>query len=108
MLTGRNSLEAAGQIDEDVSAFVDFDWRLHLFLATQSHNPIYKLILNDLSTMFKTLAAAYFSIPAARAASRQYYRDLSTAVQAGSRRVETVVMDAMVQSISLWESKRVI
>ncbi|MDX2451865.1 fatty acid metabolism transcriptional regulator FadR [Desulfosarcina sp.] len=101
-------LEAAGQIDDDVSAFVDFDWRLHLFLATQSRNPIYKLILNDLSTMFKTLAAAYFSIPAARAASRQYYRDLSTAVQAGSRRVETVVMDAMMQSISLWESIRVI
>ena len=58
--------------------------------------------------MFKTLAAAYFSISAARAASRQYYRDLSTAVQAGSRRVETVVMEAMVQSISLWERLSVI
>ena len=58
--------------------------------------------------MFKTLAAAYFSIPAARAASRQYYRDLSTAVQADSRQVETVVMVAMVQSISLWESISVI
>ncbi len=58
--------------------------------------------------MFKTIAAAYFSLPEARAASRQYYRDLSTAIQAGSRRVETVVMDAMVQSISLWESLNVI
>ena len=101
-------LEVAGQIDDDVSSFVDFDWRLQLYLAAQSRNPIYKLILNDFSTMFEALATAYFSLPEARAASRQYYRDLSTAVQAGRRRVEAVVMDAMVKSIALWESLKVI
>lgn len=101
-------LEPAGQIDDDVGAFVDFDWRLQLCLATQSRNPIYTLILNDFSTMFTTIAAAYFSRPEARAASRQYYRDLSTAIQAGSRRVETVVRDAMTQRVALWERLNVI
>lgn len=96
-------LENAGKLDDDVKAFVDFDWRLQLFLATQSRNPIYKLILNDFSLMFETLATAYFSHPEGRAASRHYYRDLLAAIQAGGRRVESVVMDAMDQSIALWE-----
>jgi DNA-binding FadR family transcriptional regulator len=97
-------LENAGQLDDDVSAFVEFDWQLQLFLATQSRNPIYKLILNDFSNMFETLATAYFSLPEGRAASRHYYQALSTAIHAGGRRVETVVMEAMDQSIALWES----
>ncbi len=97
-------LEKAEQLDDDVNAFVDFDWRFQLFMATKSGNPIYKLILNDFSTMFEALATAYFALPEARAASRHYYRDLSTAIIAGGRRVETVVMDAMDQSVALWES----
>jgi hypothetical protein len=58
--------------------------------------------------MFETLAAAYFSRPEAREASRQYYRDLSTAIPSGRRRVERVVMDAMVQSVTLWKTLNVI
>lgn len=96
-------LDGAGQLDDNVNAFVDFDWRLQLFMATKSENPIYRLILNDFSTMFDALATAYFTLPRARAASRHYYHDLSTAIQAGDRRVETIVMDAMDQSVALWE-----
>lgn len=96
-------LEDAGQLIDEVDAFVDFDWRLQLFLATKSGNPIYKLMLNDFSTMFEILATAYFSLPEARTASRHYYRDLSTAIQAGGDRVETVVMAAMNHSVALWQ-----
>jgi GntR family transcriptional regulator, negative regulator for fad regulon and positive regulator of fabA len=97
-------LDDAGQLNDNVNAFVDFDWRLQLFMATKSENPIYTLMLNDFSTMFDALATAYFAIPEARAASRRYYRALSAAIQAGGHRVETVVMDAMNQSVALWES----
>ena len=97
-------LDDAGQLNDNVNAFVDFDWRLQLFMATKSENPIYTLMLNDFSTMFDALATAYFAIPEARAASRHYYRALSAAIQAGGHRVETVVMDAMNQSVALWES----
>ena len=99
----RTFLEGAGQLDDDVTAFVDFDWRLQLFLATKSGNPIYKLMLNDFSTMFKILATAYFSLSEARTASRHYYRDLSTAIPFGGDRVETVVMAAMNHSVALWQ-----
>ncbi|MBC2743223.1 MAG: FCD domain-containing protein [Desulfosarcina sp.] len=97
-------LKDAEQLNDDVNAFVDFDWQFQLFMATKTGNSIYKLILNDFSTMFETLATTYFSLPEARAASRQYYRDLSAAIQSGGRRVGTVVMDAMDQSVVLWES----
>jgi GntR family negative regulator for fad regulon and positive regulator of fabA len=97
-------LDDAGQLNDNVNAFVDFDWRLQLFMATKSENPIYTLMLNDFSTMFDALATAYFAIPEARAASRHYYRALSAAIQAGGHRVETVVMDAMNQSVALWEN----
>ncbi|BBO70513.1 fatty acid metabolism regulator protein [Desulfosarcina alkanivorans] len=97
-------LENAERLDDDIDAFVDFDWQLQLFMATKSGNPIYKLMLNDFSTMFDSLATAYYAIPEARAASRNYYRNLSSAIPAGGRRVEAVVMAAMNQSVALWKT----
>lgn len=96
-------LKLAKALDDEVAAFVDFDWRLQLLLATHSGNPIYKLILNDFSRIFETMAAAYFQLPEARASSRSYYRDLAAAIQTGTDRVETVVADAMDQSVALWK-----
>ena len=97
-------LENAERLDDDVDAFVDFDWQLQLFMATKSGNPIYKLMLNDFSTMFDSLATAYFAIPEARTASRHYYRNFCMAIQAGSRQVEAVVTAAMDQSVALWKT----
>lgn len=96
-------LKVAKALDDEVAAFVDFDWRLQLLLATHSGNPIYKLILNDFSRIFETMAAAYFQLPEARASSRSYYRDLAAAIRTGTERVETVVADAMDQSEALWK-----
>jgi len=97
-------LTAAENLDDAANAFVDFDWRLQVFLASQAGNPIYKLMLNDFAGMFATLAAAYFTIPQARTASRNYYRALGAAIQAGGRRVETVVLDAKEESVAIWEN----
>ena len=58
--------------------------------------------------MIRVIAVAYFSHIEARAASRRYYRNLSTAIQTGSRHVETVVRDAMTQRIALWERLNVV
>ena len=96
-------LEAAKALDDDVAAFVDFDWRLQLLMASQSGNPIYRLILNDFSRIFETMAAAYFRLPEARALSRSYYNDLAAAIRTGTDRVETIVADAMDQSEALWK-----
>lgn len=97
-------LTKAERLDDDVQAFVDFDWRLQVFMASHTGNPIYKLMLNDFAGLFETLATAYFAIPQARTASRKYYRALETAIQDGGRQVETVVLDAMEESVALWEN----
>ena len=96
-------LANAESLDDDVDAFVAFDWRLQVFMASKTGNPIYKLMLNDFAGMFETLAKTYFSLALARMASRKYYQSLSTAIQSGGRRVETIVMDAMEESVALWE-----
>lgn len=96
-------LKYARQLNDDTRAYVDFDWRLQLFMAARSGNPIYRLILNDFSTMFESLATAYFSFTDARAASRRYYRDLSSAIQTGDSRVKQVVAEAMDRSVALWK-----
>jgi GntR family negative regulator for fad regulon and positive regulator of fabA len=97
-------LAKADNLSDDVDAFVAFDWRLQIRMADRTGNPIYKLMLNDFAGMFETLAMAYFTIPHARIASRQYYRALGAAIRAGGRHVETVVMDAMEESVALWEN----
>jgi GntR family negative regulator for fad regulon and positive regulator of fabA len=96
-------LRAADALDDNIDALVQFDWRLQILLAQRSGNPIYRLILNDFSSMFQALAADYFALAQARKASRTYYRDLAAAVAAGPQAVETVVAAAMNQSVALWE-----
>ena len=97
-------LADAARLDDDAQTFVDFDWRFQVFMASQTGNPIYRLMLNDFAGMFETLAAAYFAIPQARTASRNYYRALAAAIQSGGRQVETVVLDAMEESVAIWEN----
>lgn len=96
-------LDRAPILEDNAQAFADFDWRLQLFMAGKTGNPIYKLILNDFSGMFATLASAYFAIPLARNASRNYYRALATAIQAEGQQVDAVVKDAMEESVAIWK-----
>ncbi len=96
-------LKARRGLDDDIDRFVDFDWRLQLVMAAKTGNPIYRLIFNDFATLFASLAKAYFALPEARVASRNYYRDLEAAIQSGSRRVEMVVEDAMNHSVAIWQ-----
>jgi len=96
-------LDTVESLGDDAKAFAAFDWQLQLFMAGKTGNPIYKLMLNDFSGMFATLAAAYFAIPTARNASRNYYRALAAAIQTKGDQVETVVRDAMEESVAIWE-----
>lgn len=96
-------LDKVESLEDNAQAFAVFDWQLQVFMAGKTGNPIYKLMLNDFSGMFATLAAAYFSRFQARAASRSYYRELAAAIPVGGKRVEAVVMAAMKESVTLWK-----
>jgi GntR family negative regulator for fad regulon and positive regulator of fabA len=96
----------AGQINLDDSreAFVDFDMNLHILCTQLSGNPVFTLIFNGFSDLYRTMGALYFTIPDSRESSRKYYQALTTAVSSGNLdRVESVVRGTMTESIALWQ-----
>lgn len=98
-------LKGARDLTGDAETFTAFDWGLQRLMADASGNPIYPMILNDFSGIFKTLAVFYFAMAEGRASSLDYYKKLSRAVKSGkAERVRKAVRDVMEESLGLWES----
>jgi GntR family negative regulator for fad regulon and positive regulator of fabA len=92
-------------LDADAGAYAKFDWALHHGLTVASQNPVYTLILNGFSGFYEYMAARYFSNPAARSASQEFYQALLTAAIAGdATAAEQITRQAMAGSMSLWEA----
>jgi len=99
-------LERCTGLKNDPAAFTEYDWQLQQLLARHSGNPVHLMILNDFETIFKTMAALYFSREAAREASLAFYKGLRQAIDNDGTRVETTVRKAMVKSIDLWKQMK--
>jgi len=97
-----NYLSRANDLDNKAKAFAAYDWKLQLLMAEHSRNPVYTLILNDFTSIFKAMAFHYFSLPKARNISRTYYTDLSNAIEKGGKGVEQIVRKTMEKSIEIW------
>ncbi len=98
-------LRAAASLEDDAAAFARFDWLLHHFLTIASGNPIYVLILNGFASFYEAMATRYFSSEAARAVSRGFYADLTTAFETeDAASAETITRCVMAESIALWRS----
>jgi len=88
---------------DDAASFALFDWRLQKQLASLSHNPIYLLILNSFEPVYIKLATYYFSIPACREASANYYESLmEVALKGDDKKASQEVSTVMQTSIDLW------
>lgn len=100
------ALAAWPELAETAEAYAAFDWELHRALTSASANPIYSLILNGFASLAAVLALFYFSFPAGRAASRDYYAGLEGAIRAGDpAAAETVTRAAMRRSLDLWNAQ---
>jgi len=88
---------------EDAEAFADYDWKLQILMARNSQNPVFSLILNDFAQVFADMALRYFNQDKARRASREYYHELTRAIENHAGIVEDIVKKAMAQSISIWQ-----
>lgn len=93
-----------GNLDDQIQAFVAYDWRLQEIMAGHSGNPIFTMMLNDFASIFNTLASLYFSLETARNASLSYYENLLGAIRDDRGSVESVVEAAMRQSIEIFKS----
>jgi GntR family negative regulator for fad regulon and positive regulator of fabA len=96
-------LAGAPGLADTPEAFAAFDWLLHRTLTIASGNPVYTLILNGFVGFYEQMARRYFADPAARAASRRFYRALAEATSAGdAARAAAVAEAVMVESLALW------
>ena len=99
-------LSNAQGLAEDAQAFSEFDWKLQMLMARNSQNPVFSLILNDFSSIFRNMALIYFSDQSARRATRTFYRELGQAIETDTGTVEGIVKTAMEQSIAIWQEVR--
>ena len=99
-----DQLTARKKLKNTPAAFTEFDWRLQQLMAICSGNPVYPMILNDFTSIFKTMGVLYFIEKDARHASLTYYKNLQHAIeQKNIDIVENVVRGAMKKSIEIWK-----
>ena len=97
-------LERCLLLENDPGVFTEYDWRLQQLLARHSGNPVHLMILNDFKTIFKTMAAVYFSREEARKTSLTYYKALKTAITNDPETVEQVVQGGHEKQYSYLEA----
>ncbi len=89
-------------LKDDPEKFASFDWELQVLYARHSQNPVYPLILNDFSSVFRIMAPYYFSLKKGRSSSRTYYRKLLAAIKKGKNDTEGIVREALQESLTIW------
>jgi GntR family negative regulator for fad regulon and positive regulator of fabA len=96
-------LDRYQDLDDTPAVFAEADLELHRRLTIASGNPVFTLILNGFSELYKTMAGIYFSNPAARASSRSFYAGLLTAAKTKDPNfTEELTTRVMEESEKLW------
>ena len=91
-------------LDDSPQTFTIADWELHHNLTITSGNPIFTLILNGFGDLYQSMGPKYFTLPEARAHSRDFYRDLLAAARAEDPdTAESVTRRVMADSLDLWQ-----
>jgi GntR family transcriptional regulator, negative regulator for fad regulon and positive regulator of fabA len=97
-------LEDCHALDNQPSAFAQFDWHVHHDLTILSGNPVFVMILNGFKDLYLHLAPYYFSIAAARQHSLHFYHDLSLATDKRDPNQARILTDmVMRESIIFWQ-----
>ncbi|MEA2013822.1 MAG: GntR family transcriptional regulator [Thermodesulfobacteriota bacterium] len=91
-------------IGNEASNFPDFDWQLQVLFVRHSGNPIYPLILNDFASVFKIMAAHYFTIEEGRSSSSDYYLKLRHSIEQKNGDTEQIVRSVLEASINIWKN----
>ncbi len=96
-------LENRHQLDDSPEKYSIFDWTIQHQFTMLSKNPVFTMIMNGFKELFLNLAPYYFSIPAARQHSHQYYTDLAKAAQDRNiEGAEKLTTDIMQESLNFW------
>jgi GntR family negative regulator for fad regulon and positive regulator of fabA len=97
-------LEGYTDLEDIPMAFAKADWELHQNLTIRSGNPVFTLILNGFRDLYHSMALIYFTKPAARQHSRNFYLDLrEAAIAQDVDTAEAVTRTVMHKSLDLWK-----
>lgn len=92
-------------LDDTPQVFAAADWDLHRHLTINSGNPVFTLILNGFSDLYRSMAWVYFSLIETRARSRIFYQDLrGAALKKDPDVAERVTRQMMIESLDLWQA----
>ena len=90
-------------LGNEAPVFADYDWKLQVLFVRHSGNPIYPLILNDFSSIFKVMALLYFSLEEGKDSSRDYYLQLLRSIEQEKGDAEQIVRSVLEKSIGIWK-----
>ena len=96
-------LNRAKNLNDRPNEVAIFDWGLQMAMVNASGNPVFRMIVNDFTPIYRVLGERYFKEKKARDFSFAYYVRLETAIQNGAKAVETLVRETMEQTHQLWQ-----
>ena len=97
-------LESMQQIPDTKEDFTRVDFELHYRLTILSGNPVFTLIFNGFTTLYKSMGLIYFLDAQSRDHSRSFYKKLlSAALSNDIFMAEEVTRSVMRESIDLWK-----
>ncbi|AWB67575.1 fatty acid metabolism transcriptional regulator FadR [Saccharobesus litoralis] len=79
-------------VEDNGTAYAEFDYRLLHTLAEIAGNKIYLLILNGFKGLYSKIGSFYFSHPEARALCRCYYKDIVQLAEAGDHELVSALV----------------
>jgi len=103
----RDYLNLFENLGNEAPAFSNYDWKLQVLFVRHSGNPIYPLILNDFSSIFKVMALRYFSLKEGRESSLNYYLQLLRSIDHGKGNPEQIVRSVLEKSIGIWRKVKI-
>jgi GntR family transcriptional regulator, negative regulator for fad regulon and positive regulator of fabA len=87
-------------LGDTAEAYSEADFELHHRLTVASANPVYTLILNGFSSLYRLFGPLYFSIEANRRHSQVFYRELETAaINKDSQAARAITLRVMSESL---------
>jgi GntR family negative regulator for fad regulon and positive regulator of fabA len=90
-----------GSLEDTAYAFSEADWLLHHHLTVASANPVYTLILNGFSNLYRLFGPVYFSIEVNRRHSQSFYRELGEAAsQKDPEKARAITLRIMTESLA--------
>jgi GntR family transcriptional regulator, negative regulator for fad regulon and positive regulator of fabA len=94
------------ELQDDATAYAEFDWNLQQRLAGTSSNPIYSLLLNSFKDVYLKVGEKYFRHQSHRHVSRNYYHAfLDSLLKKDRQETERLTKEVMKKSLELWKEK---